>query len=700
MSNQPDILSNPLFNPPSLRKDVPALDVIKTEHFMPAIDAALAEARQEIAAIRHNPARPDFKNTIEALLFAGTRLNRIATVFGHIAGVASDDAIRALEEEIDVKLTKFGNDVSLDDVLFHRVKAVYDARGTLTLDAEQKTLLEKTYKGYVRGGALLSDPDKQTLRDIDEKLAELSTRFGNNKVKAMGAYQRVVENEAELAGVPDRAKDVYRNAAEKAGMPGKWLIKLAPPPSDIFQYAANRALREEIHKANAGICYKDQYDNSQIVVDIATLRHRRAQVLGFATHADYVLDDRMSKTPANVHAFLQKNLAVYKPEAEKFLQQVRDFAAKEDGLTDLKPWDVSFYVRRLQEKTFGVDLESLRPYFELGRVLDGLRQHAEKLFNIEMKEAKGAYPVNDPDVKVYEIIDRKTGDLIGVFYADYYARPGAKKGGAWMNSFRERGLESGENKIPLIINACNYQKPAEGTPTLLDLDDVRTLYHEFGHGLHGLLAEGKYTSLNGTHVKWDFVELPSQLQENWAKTKEVLNTFARHHETGEPLSDEMIEKINEMENFGAAYYGLRQTFFGLLDMAWHNADPATIKSVEDLEDSVIAKAWLFPRAAGTQSTQFGHLFHGGYSAGYYSYKWAEVLEADVFELFQEKGLYDRATADRLRQTIYSQGGKVEPDALFRQMMGRDPDVDALFRREGLLPPKKRLEPKAPPSLKP
>ncbi|MBI3441863.1 MAG: M3 family peptidase, partial [Proteobacteria bacterium] len=397
--------------------------------------------------------------------------------------------------------------------------------------------------------------------------------------------------------------------------------------------------------------------------------------------------------------FLEKNAKVYRPAAEKFLQQIKDFALKTDGLADIKPWDMPLYSRKLQEKTFQLDLEELRPYFDLERVLEGVRLHAEKLFNITVMETSGKYPVYHPDVKVYEVHDKKSGEIIGLFYADYYARPGAKRNGAWESEFRTRGIENGENKFAFVTNTCNFDKPTKDQPTLLSLDEVRTVFHEFGHGLHALLAQGNYHALTGTSVKWDFVELPSQLQENWTKEKEVLDSFAVHYKTGEKLPAEMIKKIRDMESFGAGYAGLRQTFQALLDMKWHMTDPATIKSVEALEDSVIAQSWLFPREAGLLSTAFTHIFSGGYDAGYYSYKWAEVLDADVFELFKKQGLYDKEAKERLRDTIYSKGGTVDPMELFIAMMGREPDPDALFRREGLLPEEKK-DGKVPTSSRP
>ncbi|HRI75724.1 MAG: M3 family metallopeptidase [Alphaproteobacteria bacterium] len=692
MSKTPD--TNPLLEPSKLPYGAPPLDSVKVEHFLPAQQAGIAEAKADIAAIKTNKAPATFENTIEALEFAGRTLSRVMTVFGNISAAASSDALRAIEGDLKVAAVKHSNDIMMDADLFKRVKEVYDQKDSLKLSGEQRMLLEETYKGFVRSGALLDETQKTRLREISEKMTELRTEYKNNSLKSVAAYQKVIDDESELAGVPERAKAAYREAAEAAGLTGKFVVKLSPPPLDIMAYCENRALREEISRALANVAYKDEFDNTKNAMEIAKLRHEAAGIMGYDSHAAFVLDNRMAKTPEAVNDFLAKNEKVYRPAAEEYLQKVKDYAQKTDGITDFKPWDMAYYGRKLKEEEFSLSMESLRPYFDLEKVLEGMRKHAEKLFNIDMTEVKGKYPVYHEDVKVYEVTDKKTGEMIGLFYGDYYARPGAKSGGAWMNTFRNRGIEDGENQFAIVTNVCNFQKPTKDHPTLLSIDEVRTVFHEFGHGLHALLAKGDYASLTGTNVKWDFVELPSQLQENWAKQKEVLDTFARHYKNGDLLAEDLIKKVNDMENFDAGYVGLRQTFLGKLDMAWHGGDPKNIKGVEELEDKLIAETWLFPRAAGPMSTSFGHIFSGGYSAGYYSYKWAEVLEADMFEEFEQKGLYDRATGDRLRDTIYAQGGTRDPMDIFKDAKGREPDPNALFRREGLLPQNDNQTPQA------
>jgi len=684
MSKKPEI--NPLLNPPKLPHDAPPLDSVKARHYLPALKVGIEEARAELEAIKNNKAPATFENTIEALEFSGKTMGRVLTVFHNIAGANSSDNLRAIDEEMNVTAVNFGSEKMMDAGLFKRVKEVYDARDSLNLTGEKKVLLDETYKAFVRSGALLNDADKQRLREIKEALSKLSTTYKNNVLKSTEESVKVVDSEAELKGVPKDEIDDYRKAAEAAGLKGKFLIKMSPPPIAIMTHAENRALREDISRTLGNVAYKGKYDNTNVAMQIAKMRFEAAKIMGYSSHAEFVLSDRMAKDPKTVQDFLDKNRAGYRPAAEEYVQKVKDYAAKTDGITDLKPWDVAYYGRKLKEETFNINLREVQEHLDLEKVLDGMRTHAEKLFDIKMTETKDKYPVYHEDVKVYEVTDNKTGEMVGLFYADYYARPGAKRGGAWMSTFRERGLEDGENKFSIVTNVCNFRKPSEDNPTLLTLDQLRTVFHEFGHGLHALLAKGDYPSLTGTNVKWDFVELPSQLQENWAKEKEVLDTFAEHYTKKTMLPEALIKKINDLENFDAGYAGLRQTFLGMLDMKWHAGDPNTIKSMEDLEDNLIKDTWLFERTAGPMSTSFGHIFSGGYSAGYYSYKWAEVLEADMFDEFVQKGLYDRETGDRLRDTIYSQGGTRDPMDIFKDAKGRAPDPNALFRREGIQPP--------------
>lgn len=691
MHESPD---NPLLKPSGLPHDAPPFSDIKPEHFLPAISAAVAGAKKGVEAIKHNPAPPTFQNTVEALEFAENPLLRVFDLFEALGTVNSNDAMMAIDPAITGAMTAYESDVWTDDVLFARVKAVYDMQDQLPLDDEQKALLKTTYREFVSSGALLDEAGKDELRDIDREIAECAADFQNNIVRSIGAYKKIIDDEGDLAGLPDRVKDGYREAAEQNGYPGKWLIELSPPPNDIFLYSDNRALREEIHQAFNGLAYGGKHDNRGVLLNLVRLRHRRAQILGYQNHAECVLEERMVKNPETVMDFLEKLGSIYKPAAEKHLQQVRDFAYKADGLADFQQWDFKYYNRKLQEKLFKLDLEELRAYFDLEKVLAGLWLHAENLFNVTVKETPGKYPVYHPDVKVYEVTDKKTGEMLGVFYTDYYARPGEKNNGAWMEAFRERGIADGEDKCAIIINVCDFAKPAAGQPTLLSLEDVRTVFHEFGHGLHALLARGKYPSQNGTNVQRDYLELPSQLQENWAREEGVLSSFAVHHSTGEPLPPDLLKTALDLEKFNAAHTGMYMTFLSLLDMKWYTTDPDAITSLEDLEDSVTAEHYLFSRLSGSISTSFDHL--EDYAAGFYSYKWDEMLDAQVFEKFRENGLYDPETAQCLRDIIYATGNNFDPLEIFKAMCGQDPDTAALLRREGLLPEKKDEPVKKPP----
>lgn len=684
---------NPLINPPSLSFDAPPLDRVKPEHMLPAIEYGIAKAKANIDAIKQLPVeQATFENVVEALEYADEDLGRASSIISHIIGTNGDDNLRALRKQINAKVSDYGTDVSQDEDLFARIKHVHDTADRTTLTPQQIMMLDDTYKGYVRSGALFTEAthpaEKKRLREISQELTRLRSDYTDNRIKATAAYQRFADL-SELPGVPERVLKQYAKQAEKAGQPGRYLIQLEPSPWDVLTHCSNRALREEIYRAQANLCYGGAHDNTQIMMDIVRLRHEMATMLGASSYADFVVSERMTGSVQTVNDFLERNLATYRPAAEKELAEIKAFAQQTDGLADMQPWDTVYYSRALKEDRFKASVEEARPYFPIDKVLDGVRHHAEKLFDIQLREDKaGQYPVHHPDVKVYEVWDNKTQSVRGLFYADYYARPGAKNGGAWQNTFRGPGENAdGSKRIPVAGNTCNFPEPVSAEdPTLLSPDEVKTIFHEFGHAMHCLLGEGRYPSQCGTSVKWDFVELPSQLQENWVLEKEVLDSFAAHYQTGEKIPAELIKKLNDMENFGAARAGLGQTFLGMLDMAWHSTDPAAITSPEELEQSIADRASLFPDAPGLKSPSFSHIFAGGYAAGYHGYKWAEVLDADVFSAFRKNGLYDRATADHLRETIYSKGGTEEPMDVFIAMMGRKPDPDALFRREGLLPP--------------
>ncbi|MBI1215562.1 MAG: M3 family peptidase [Alphaproteobacteria bacterium] len=678
---------NPLLRSFTAPHGAPPLDVVQPAHFLPAIRDAVENARKSIAVIRDNAAPADFENTIEALEFSRYPLRRISNIYTNLSAVKNSDALMEAGGEIKSALSRHASDMMTDAKLFARVKSVYGARGKLKLDGEQAMLLERTYRAFVRNGALLGDNAKAALTELDAQIAARTTDFQNNMLKSIGGYKKIISDESALAGVPERLKTQYREAAEEAGLSGQWLVRLLPPPHDLLESAQNRALREEIYLAMGNVANGGAHDNNPVVIEIARLRHEKAKLLGYENYAAFILEERMAKTPAGVLDFLDKTEAVYRPAAEAQLKEIRALAREEDGIADFQPWDFTYYNRKLQEKTYGIDVEELRPYFPLENVLEGLRIHVGKLFDITLDEQPaGKYPVYHQDVRVYEVADRSGGEILGVMYGDFYARPGEKGNGAWMDVFRNRGMkdESGDD-FAIIINCLNLAKPTAETPSLLSLEDVRTVFHEFGHGLHAILARGKYATQNGINVKWDFIELPSQLQENWVLEESVMRGFAKHCKTGETLPAGLMEKAIRLETFNAGYNGMLLNFRSVLDMTWHMTDPADIESAAKLEEAVAKTDSIFPPGRTLKSTSFDHIFCGGhdYAAGYYSYKWAEVLDADIFESFREKGLYDKETAQRLREIIYAKGATVEPDELFREMKGRDPDPDALFRREGL-----------------
>lgn len=688
-----DTGTNPLMTPSTLPYGAPPLDLVKPEHFLPALKAAVADARKKLQAIKENADAPSFENTIEALEFFSSEVARVYMVYSNFAGAYTGSKLEAFEEEISEVYNDFANDVTLDPVLFERVKQAKENTDVTKLTVEQAMLLKKTYENFASNGAFLPEDQKATFKQLVKDITNAELQFDRNKKKSANALAQLFDSVDALDGVPESIIDNYRKAAEQEGHAGKFLVRMLPPPSEIFAYCKNRATRAQVHKAYASIGLGGETDNSQIVLDIARMRTKKAKMLGYETHAHYMLRDRMEKDPQKIIEFLATGKSVYKPAAEKFLQEVKDFAARKDGITDFKAYDTGYYSRLLKEETFKIDTEQMRQYFKLENVLEGLRQHAEKLFSVNMTEVKGKYPVYDPDVKVFEVTDKKTGELMGVYYNDYFARSGkdyaesgTKRAGAWMSVFRDRGDVNGVNMPPLVGNFCNFAKPREGKPTLLSFREVETVVHEFGHAMNGLLAKGKYASINGTNCPWDFVELHSQVQENWFSEKEVLKTFAFHHETGAPMPDDMIEKIGLMSTFGAGSTGLAMTHYAALDMAYHYGDPEKISSMKDLEAAMHKEYGLLPHEYGAISTAFGHIFSPGgyYAAGYYCYDFARVLDADVFEEAKRRGLYDADFGIRLRDIIYAQGGAKDPMDIFIEMMGRKPDQTALYRREGLV----------------
>jgi peptidyl-dipeptidase Dcp len=674
---------NPLLVPSPLPYEVPPFDQIEEDHYLPAVRAAIDEALNNVAAIRDNEESPSFENTIEALEASSDMLGTVTSIFYNQLVANGTDGLEKLAEEIGPLNANFTNDVLLDTKLFKRVETVWKDRDNLDLTPEQFTLLENSYKQFVRGGAALDEKKKGRLRGISQELSILGPTFNNNVKKSMDAFELIIDKEEDLSGLPDSAIEGAAQAASDKGYDGKWLFTLDYPSYGPFiTYADNRELREKIWRAFGNRAYQDENDNCDIILKTLALKDERAKLLGYKNHADYTLERRMAKTPETAIEFLEKLLASYKPAAEKDLEDLKNFA-KEEGFTEeLMPWDASYYSEKLKQKLFDYSSEELRPYFKLERVLDGVFNHFTKLFGLEFKPA-GNLPTWHDDVTAYEVHDKESGRFVGILYADFYPRSG-KKPGAWKTSYRDQGLQGGKVKEPIIAIVCNFTKPTKDKPSLLDFGEVTTLFHEMGHAIHALLSNVTYPSLAGTSVLWDFVELPSQVQENWAYTKETLDLFAEHYETGEKIPADLIEKVNNAKNFMGGMGGLRQVSFALMDLRYHTTDPEEITDVAAFEDKATEDTRLFPRLAGPMSTAFSHIFAGGYAAGYYSYKWAEVLDADTFELFEEQGLYNTETAQKYKNEILTRGGSEHPEILYKRFRGRHADPDALLRREGLL----------------
>ncbi|MGB0720078.1 MAG: M3 family metallopeptidase [Bdellovibrionales bacterium] len=673
---------NPLLHISSLPNMAPPFAQIKEAHYLPAVKAAITEARANYDAIKNNPNAPDFDNTIEAMETASETLGTVTGVFYNQLSCVGGDELHALAEQIGPLSANFSSDIILDPDLFARVKAVYDRRETLDLTPEQMTLLTENYKSFVRGGALLDEDKKQRLRAISEELSTLNPTFMNNASKSSEAFEMIIDDKSDLSGLPDTAIEAAAQDAKEHNHSGKWRFTLDYPSYIPFvQYADNRDLREKMWRAFASKAWKDEWDNCETIKRIVTLKNERAKLLGYKNHAHYVLERRMAETPDTVMDFLEKMKAAYLPAAKNDLKELQDFASEQGLKDDLKPWDIGYYSEKLKQKLFNFSSEDLRPYFPLDAVLDGCFAHFTKLFGVTFKPAND-YETWHKDVKAFELFDDK-GDLVGTLFADFHPRTG-KKQGAWKTAYRSQGLYNGEIRRPVIAIVCNFTKPTDNKPSLLTHGEVTTLFHEMGHAMHALLSDVRYQSLAGTSVLWDFVELPSQVQENWCYEKETLDLFARHYETGETIPQDLIDKLRAAMNFMIGWGGLRQTNFGFLDMAWHTTDPKNIDDVAEFEDAATAGTSLFPRLAGPMSTSFSHIFAGGYSAGYYSYKWAEVLDADTFELFLEQGLYDPKTAKDYREKVLAKGGSEHPSILYRNFRGRDADPNALLRREGLL----------------
>jgi len=656
---------------------------IEEKHYKPAIKKAINIAKAEIDEIVNNTDKPTFKNTTVALDFAGEKLNRITSIFFNLNAAETNDQIQKIAQEVSPWLSDFKNDITLNEGLFKRVKTVFDNLKNLDLNAEQTMLLEKQYKGFARNGANLKDADKNTLREIDSKLSKLSLQFGENVLAETNAFELHLTNKNDVSGLPESAKEAAKQLASEKGKEG-WIFTLDYPSYIPFMtYADNRELRKKIAIAAGKEAFQNNKNNNEkIVLKIVKLRHKRANLLGYKTHAHFVLEERMAENPEKVISFSNELLEKAKPTAKKEFENLEKYAKKLDGIDQLQKWDGAYYSEKLKKEIFDLDQEILKPYFKLENVIDGVFEIANRLYDLQFEEVFNIDKYHK-DVKTYKVTDTQR-IFIAIFYADFHPRKG-KRNGAWMTSYKSQQIKNGVNERPHISIVCNFTRPTPTKPSLLTFNEVTTLFHEFGHALHGILANTTYNSLSGTSVSWDFVELPSQILENWCYEKEALELFAKHYETGEVIPMKYITKIKESASFHEGMQTLRQLSFGLLDMKWHSENPSEINSVKEFEIDAFANTKLYPDVAeNCMSTSFSHIFQGGYSSGYYSYKWAEVLDADAFEFFLEKGIFSKEVATKFKETVLSKGGTINPMDLYKQFRGKEPKPDALLKRAGLL----------------
>ena len=669
-----------LFN---TKDDTAPFSQIKLDDYKPSFIENIAAAKAEIDAIINNPEPPTFLNTIEALDFTGKALDRLSSIFFNLNSAETSDEMQKIAQEVTPLLTEFSNDITLNADLFKRVKSVFEQKESLTLTPEQATLLDKKFKNFSRNGALLSDDKKIRLREIDTELAKLKLTYGENVLAETNNYELIITDVADLKGLPEGTIEAAKSLAQSKNIEG-WIFTLDFPSYIPFvTYAENRELRKEIAIAAGKKAFKNnEYDNQENVLKIAKLRHERANLLGYETHSHFVLEERMAQNPEKVKLFLDDLLVKAKPAAEREFAELTAFAKELDDIDHLEKWDGAYYSEKLKQKLFNLDDEKLKPYFQLEKVLKGAFTVAQKLYGITFTEIFDIDKYHD-EVTTYDVKDEQN-QLVAIFYADFFPRKG-KRNGAWMTSFKSQYIKDGINERPHISNVCNFTKPTETKPSLLTFNEVTTLFHEFGHGLHGMLANTTYPSLSGTSVYWDFVELPSQIMENWCYEPEALALFANHYQTGEIIPQEYVEKIKESASFQEGMVTLRQISFGLLDMAFHSTNPNGITDVKAFEKAIFEHTTLYPDVAeNCMSVSFSHIFQGGYSSGYYSYKWAEVLDADAFAYFQEKGIFDKEVATKFKENVLSKGGTEQPMILYKRFRGQEPSPEALLKRAGLL----------------
>lgn len=673
--------TNPLLTESTNPYGAPAFDKIKFEHYKPAFIEAIAQARSEVDSIINNPDAPTFQNTVEALSISGKTLSTVSGIFYNLNESCTNDKMQALAEELAPMMTEFSMYVSLNPQLFKRIKTVYEDKENLNLNGEQARLLEETYKSFVRNGANLSDDDKAKYSKYEEELSVASLKFGKNALSAANAFTLNITDSTDLAGLPQYVIDMASAEAKGRNKEG-WVFTLDVPSfSPFMKFSEKRELREKMWRAYNSQCLGGEFDNTDNIKKIVDLRTKEAGLLGFKTYAGYALEDRMAKTPEIVNGFLADLMNKSLPFAKKDVSALTSYAEGNGFTGELMPWDFSYWSEKYKKEKYDLSDELLKPYFELSSVRKALFDLANKLYGLTFVE-RNDIPVYHPDVKVYEVMDGER--MMGLLYMDFFPRE-SKSGGAWMTSFREECKYNGVEERPFVQVVTNFTKPTEKDPSLLTFDEVTTILHEFGHALHGLLAEGTYITLSGTNVARDFVELPSQIMENWAYEPEFLQSFAKHYKTGEVIPQEYIDKIVAAKNYLAGYSSVRQLQFGMLDMAWHSVEQLPNETVEEYEKETLRPTAVISQVKGTAlSPSFSHIFAGGYAAGYYSYKWAEVLEADAFSLFKEKGIFNREVAKSFRDNILSKGNLEDADVLYRNFRGRDPRPEALLEKSGMI----------------
>jgi len=674
---------NPFFSEWDTPFQTPPFEKIHDEHYLPAIQEGIKKQQEEIDAIVENTEEPTFENTLEALDRSGALLTKVNNVFSNMKSANTNDSLQSIAKKVAPLLSKHNDDILLNEKLFQRIKAVYDQKENLSLNKEQMTLLQEEYKDFERGGANLNEAQKEQLRKINEELSLLELKFAENILKENNAFELVIENEKDLVGLTDAQISAASETAKERGHEGKWVFTLHKPSLIPFlQYSQKRALREKMFKGyiNRGN-NNNEFDNKEILSEIVAKRVTRANLLGFKTHADFVLEECMAKNSENVNKLLEQLWTPALNVAKKEAYDLQAMIYKEGNNFKLEPWDWWYYAEKLKKSKYDLDDETLRPYFQLENVRDGAFMVANKLFGITFEETSGI-PVYDKDAKVFEVKEAD-GTHIGVYFVDYFPRAG-KQGGAWMSSYRKQYKIGSTNVTPVITNVCNFSKPTGDKPALLSLDEVHTLFHEFGHALHGLLSNCTYLELSGTSVPRDFVELPSQIMENWATEPEVLKMYAKHYKTGEPIPDELIAKIENASKFNQGFETVEYLAASFLDMDWHTQTKAKELNPVSFENASLDKIGLIPEIESRyQTTNFLHIFSWGYSAGYYSYIWAEVLDADAFQAFKEKSLFDRSTAQAFRENILAAGGSDDAMTLYKKFRGSEPKIDALLERRGL-----------------